>query len=250
MLWTDISINMYQPDSISNGAKKLSFSWKHFALNSLPGNAAWFPGWMAGNQRSSDLGKVKIILICASGRAMFFLYSYVLMFCFYVLMFFLNPGYFWIHYVIPYVLMSLVYTGHLSSLWNLFLALCYVSLTEGVSNRPAVMYLWYSLIFLSSKSTFQQRLSLMVVSTTRCKRNIDYLMYDICIGLYYIDITGFTIKKNRLPQTPSEQSIFLSVECLRFFWRGTHVKCRRVIIVNYTLHHTSMRSIRFNVYYT
>ena len=113
----DICINMCQPHSIPNGAKILSFSWKHSALNSLPGNAAWFAGWMAGNQRSSHLGKVKIILICAPGRAMFFLYSYVLMFCFYVLM--LNPGYFWIHHVITYVVMSLVYTSYLSSLWNL-----------------------------------------------------------------------------------------------------------------------------------
>lgn len=74
MLLTNICINMYQPNRIPNGAKKLSFGWKHSALNSLPGNAAWFAGWMDGNQRSSHLGKVKIILICAPGRAMFFVF--------------------------------------------------------------------------------------------------------------------------------------------------------------------------------
>ena len=47
-----------------------------------------------------------------------------------------------------------------------------VSLTAGLSNRPSSHV---SLRFLSSKSTFQQRLSLMVVFTTRCKRNTVYL---------------------------------------------------------------------------
>lgn len=127
-------------------------------------------GWMEINDHPT-LGKWKSSWFVPQ-EGLCFLYSCVLMFCFYVSMFFLNQGYFWIHYVIAYVLMSLVYTGYLSGLWNL-LSRAVLCIFDGGGVQQACSHV--SLIFFNvpfQQVTFQQRPFLLVVSTTRCKKII------------------------------------------------------------------------------
>ena len=176
----DSCIKMYQPHSIENWAKILSFSWKHSAFNSLPANIAWFlrDGWHDGWKSSEIIsplenGKKSSWQVPPPGEKT------------YVFLFFLFPRrlcfFVWIHYVTTYVLLYLWQRG------------CPTGLQSCIFKIP-----------FQQVNSSAKRLSLLVVFTTRCKRNTVYSTYiygiglyhiDILIGFYsnFIDIIGFTI---------------------------------------------------------